>query len=289
MRCTPAGAVNARAQPVAEMQAAWYHWRLRTRRRHSRLGGCRAALDAIGFGPRRARRFGRVSDKPLSAPSWPTCTMSGRPATVAISPKHLWRCSSPTAIMLSSPQSAAASRHRRTRRRSPPLHGTLPRDPPHSRGDHPPTDQVMWHKWISAPLAWGSPWVCTPRLERAIALGIRPTRVGITRWSFGRAKHAPHAWGSPRQVLRAQPGHRHSPHSRGDHPPEQRTAPPRPQIRPTRVGIALSPGCSRGSTPYPPHSRGDHPERYYYGGPSVIIRPTRVGITRMTQPHHRTG
>ena len=126
MRCTPAGAVNARAQPVAEMQAAWYHWRLRTRRRHSRLGGCRAALDAIGFGPRRARRFGRVSDKPLSAPSWPTCTMSGRPATVAIFPKHLWRCSSPTAIMLSSPQSAAASRHRRTRRRSPPLHGTLP-------------------------------------------------------------------------------------------------------------------------------------------------------------------
>ena len=126
MRCTPAGAVNARAQPVAEMQAAWYHWRLRTRRRHSRLGGCRAALDAIGFGPRLARRFGRVSDKPLSAPSWPTCTMSGRPATVAISPKHLWRCSSPTAIMLSSPQSAAASRHRRTRRRSPPLHGTLP-------------------------------------------------------------------------------------------------------------------------------------------------------------------
>lgn len=147
MRCTPAGAVNARAQPVAEMQAAWYHWRLRTRRRHSRLGGCRAALDAIGFGPRRARRFGRVSDKPLSAPSWPTCTMSGRPATVAISPKHLWRCSSPTAIMLSSPQSAAASRHRRTRRRSPPLHGTLPSGLECCR--HRPTGIVMYVQHVA--------------------------------------------------------------------------------------------------------------------------------------------
>lgn len=39
----------------------------------------------------------------------------------------LWRCSTPIAIMLWSPQSAAASRHRRTQRRSPPLRGTLPR------------------------------------------------------------------------------------------------------------------------------------------------------------------
>jgi hypothetical protein len=34
-----------------------------------------------------------------SAPSWPTCTTNGKPATAATSPKHPWRCSTPTAIM----------------------------------------------------------------------------------------------------------------------------------------------------------------------------------------------
>lgn len=63
----------------------------------------------------------------LWAPSWPTCTTNGRPASAATSPRPLWRCSTPIAIMLWSPQSAAASRHRRTQRRSPPLRGTLPR------------------------------------------------------------------------------------------------------------------------------------------------------------------
>ena len=47
-----------------------------------------------------------------SAPSWPTCTTNGKPATAATSPKAQWTCSTPTAILNSSLQSAAASRHR---------------------------------------------------------------------------------------------------------------------------------------------------------------------------------
>jgi VIT family len=46
--------------------------------------------------------------------------------TVATCPKDPWRCSTPTAIMSSSPLSKAARRHRGTQPRSPPPCGTLP-------------------------------------------------------------------------------------------------------------------------------------------------------------------
>jgi hypothetical protein len=39
--------------------------------------------------------------------------MNGRPTSAATYPKHPWRCCTPTAVLVRSPQSAPATRHRR--------------------------------------------------------------------------------------------------------------------------------------------------------------------------------
>jgi hypothetical protein len=66
---------------------------------------------------RRSRVVGIFPTPPRSsassAPSSPTRTTNGKPATAATYPKAPWTCSSPTAILNSSLQSAAARKHPR--------------------------------------------------------------------------------------------------------------------------------------------------------------------------------